>query len=156
MNLAELYDAIVTRAKADTGSGGLFNTTSPLVNAFYVNRTPPETGFPYVICNLVGADGRHAFNKSVFEIRVRMAVFMERQSHTVSDPLLRVSNILERLRGNWSSSSPATAPTYGFDRHPLALTAPWSGTHMIYETVFDESDDSYWQFVQQYRLFASA
>lgn len=52
-------------ALADTGSGGLFNTTTPLLNAWYTNSGEDQAALPYVIQTVVSIPEDYAFVTTV-------------------------------------------------------------------------------------------
>lgn len=155
MNLSALYAAVKARAAADSGSGGLFAST-PLINGFYFNRIPSTTNFPYVVAVLGSTDARNCFNKDVVEVTLRFSIWHETVSHTDSDTLNTVSKIEARLYGGWSSSAPATPPSYGFHRHTLTGVTGWTASVMEWRGVSDESDGDLYHMVQTYRFLLSA
>lgn len=155
MNLANLNLVLRTRAVGDTGSGGLFNATTPLVTAWLWNAVAAEQTFPYVVQTVAAMVSDNAFAKDIAECRVRFGIWHVRKSTSATDPYLVASNIEARIYGNWSSAAPATAPTYGFHRFTPSFSG-WTGTPMEYVTTFDESDGEYVHIIQEYRFWISA
>lgn len=143
------------RAIADTGTGGLFNTTTPLIYAWNWNAVPEGTQYPYVVQSVASLTSQNAFQKDVVACTVRFGIWHERSSNIDPTPYTTVSNIEARIYGNWSSSSPGTAPTYGFHRFSPSFSG-WTGTAMEYVTTFDESDGDLIHIIQEYRFWISA
>lgn len=61
-----LYDTAV----ADTGTGGLFNATTPLITGWFTNEASQDQGFPYVVCTLVSEVENDAFATAVEAVEV--------------------------------------------------------------------------------------
>lgn len=59
-----IAEAVRTRLATDTGAGGLFNSTSPLVNATYFVQAAQESAPPYLVMVPVSETDLHAFNAS--------------------------------------------------------------------------------------------
>ncbi len=55
MNLADLTAKIRARAVADTGAGGLFNVSDPLLTAFNAWRVAPKSAIPYGWFEIIAA-----------------------------------------------------------------------------------------------------
>ena len=155
MSLANLNLVLRTRALADTGSGGLFNATTPLINAWNWHAVPEDTTFPYVVQTVAGYVAEDAFQLDIERILVRFSIWHERESQTDADPFLTVSNIEARIRGNWSSASPGTAPTYGFHRFTPTFTGE-TGTTMGRVQIIDNSDGDYINLIAEYKLWLSS
>jgi len=155
MNIADIHLVLKTRAAADTGSGGLFNAASPLINAWYPSRIPASVQYPYVVQTVTGVPNRPAFAKDVVSVTFRASVWVPWKSHTDTDPMQTASNILKRIYGNWSSSAPSTQPTHGFHRYKPTLTSPWTATFIKYDDTFDESDDHYINLIPQFSFTMS-
>lgn len=155
MNIADIHLVLKNRAAADTGSGGLFNTTSPLISAWYPGRVPADGEYPYVVETTTGTPHRDAFGRDVVIVTFRASVWVPWKMHTDTDPMLTASRILARIYGNWSSSSPSTQPTYGFHRFKPTLASPWTSSYIIHETTIDESDDYYINLIPQFSFTMS-
>lgn len=156
MDLAAFNLALKTRAAADTGAGGLFNVATPLIQGWFPNRAAQTTAFPYVVTNIAAWDAQNAFSRDVSQLIVRISVYHEKEGTDDPTTMLTCSNVLKRIYGNWSSSAPATAPTYGFHRHPLVIASGnWASTMMECTGALEAHEESYWHFIQEYRLWLS-
>lgn len=116
---------------ADTGSGGLFNATTPLVTGAFIDKMPPATSyaFPYIVLASRIAGGPHAFQKDVCKGDVQVHMFVA-EDDASGDPWQKLSDIETRVKGD---SSAGVAPSYGLHRHPLALSAgSWTSTTLIW------------------------
>jgi hypothetical protein len=150
---AAVWLAIEARALTDTGAGGLFNAGTPLVSGIFPNVHTPDANFPWITYDVADVVPGHAFNKDVFTETVRFSVYVPMESRSLTDPQQRASDIIKRIYGNWSSASPATAPTYGFHRHPLVVTGgTWTSGGMLKQTSFVEHEDGVLHFIEQYLL----
>lgn len=139
---------------SDTGAGGLFQTGSNLVQGWYPNLAPPELAFPFVVTDLVGGGNQHAFNKDIVGLTCRMNVYHEMESESSTDTMNTCSLIIRRLIGNWASASPATAPTYGFHRHPLVVASgDWASTVMSLDDQSEEHTDGIWHFILFFKFY---
>lgn len=155
MSLANLNLVLRNRAVSDTGSGGLFNATTPLITAWNWNAVPEDTAFPYVVQSVAGYVAEDAFALDVEQVRIRFSIWHERESQTDSDPYNTVIQIEARIRGNWSSASPGTSPTYGFHRYTPSFTGE-TGTMMGRVQIIDNSDGDYINFIHEFKLWLSS
>lgn len=159
MNLAALTKAITDRAKADTGSGGLFANPSGLlypdrISAFYGDLESPTTfgGFPFVVFTLDGTEDHSGFAHDGITLNIEFHIFHTRSADGV-DALGQCSTIIDRLRGNWVPSAPSTAPTYGFHRHKLNIVSAGSTFRNPQITASGHQsnhDKDYWHFIETY------
>ena len=152
----QVYGAIGARAYADTGSGGLFASGSELITGFYNTRVPEGAEFPYVEYNVVSSQQADAFAMRVVEIELDMHVYVaERPQAGGTDPFQRGAAILARIAGDWSEQA-TRLPSYGFDRHPLDLSAgTWTGGYMERIGGSEQHEDGMLHWVESYRLTAS-
>jgi hypothetical protein len=142
MNLAALWLAVRARALGDTGTGGLFNATTPLVTGIYLNSVPPnpDTAYPYIRFDATLPQGGHGFRIDLFQPQLRFHIFALEQGGGHS----RCSLILERLYAR-------------FHRHALTMaTGGWTATQAACIDTFLEPDDpGVLHFIQTYRLHIS-
>lgn len=123
MNTAAFADMIRDRLTADTGSGGLFNATPLLASPIYYAAMPTTAAMPYAVFSFVSDVANNCFQKDVREIRFQLSVFMPRVHATISDPMLRGSQILDRIYGDSANGS---VPTYGLHRWAPTLSGGWT------------------------------
>ena len=156
MNLANINSVLRTRALADTGSGGMFNTTTPLINAWNWNAVPVGTSYPYVIQSVASSASQNAQQLDVIECRYRFGIWHERISQSDTDPLLKLSQIEARIYGDWSKTTPTTPPTYGFHRFTPTFTGfTCVAGGMEYVNAFDESDGDLLHLVLEFRFWVN-
>jgi hypothetical protein len=150
MNIASLMLAIQTRAKADTGAGGLFNVASPLVNDTTYAKIKPTKDMPYIMFTTAGGDIKDCFQKDVTEPIIRMAAFVDEKMAAATT---RGAAILERIRGD---SSGGSAPSYGFHRWVPGSVGGWDvGAFMIDGVPQEEHGDEYYSWVVTFRTLCS-
>ena len=128
MDLAALNLALKTRAYTDTGAGGLRNADSPLITGWYPTRFDPSLQFPYVVTSIAASASDNAFSLDVGRVTMYFHIWHQKEGTDDENPTLTCSNIIKRIYGNWASSSPTVAPTWGFHRHPLTIA---SGTWRV-------------------------
>lgn len=131
--LKDIYKMIRTRATSDTGTGGLFNTTTPLITGWYTRLAPANSALPYVVVNLIDAGNNDGLAFSLRRIIVRFSLF------TAGNAENAIDTIRARILGNWLTST-GRIPTVGFDR--------WTGT--LTDTTFKMSPMI---FINQTELF---
>lgn len=152
----QVYGAIGARAYADTGTGGLFASGANLVTGVWNTRVPEGTAFPYIQYNVVTSRQDDAFRMRSIEIELDFHIYVaERPQAGGTDPFQRGVAILERLAGDWSVQG-TYLPSYGFDRHPLDLSAgSWTGGYMERIGGSEQHEDGMLHWVESYRLTAS-
>lgn len=152
MNQAAIWDAIRDRLVGDTGTGGLFNSGSPLLTAFYYAAIPTSGTMPYAVLSFASDTENDAFAKDIRQIVFRINVFVPRIHATITDPTNRGSQILARIYGDTSAGS---APTYGLHRWQPSLSGSWSAAHVQQAQAFDEHTDDTYSWVLEYKLTIS-
>lgn len=124
MNIAALYSAIHDVVRSDTGAGGLFGDP-PLVASAWPDEAPnPDTqreSYPTVVYSAFAA-GRHGYTVDVYDVVVRMHVYVLTAS---IDPIARASRICQRLIALFHRANPPAigdgwviSPMYHTDTHP--------------------------------------
>lgn len=162
MNLAKLQKACFDRARADSGTGGLFASGGLLyvdgtaandrLSFNFGNIDDPTTfgNFPIVIGE-VGAteEGQWSgFDMDAITVQLQFHIFDLRR-----DGLDDCSTIIDRLRGNWSGASQSTPPTYGFHRHTLNLSAAgstWDAASLMATGHETAHLTNHWHFIETY------
>lgn len=155
MELARLWLALKTRAVADTGSGGLFNATTPLINGFYPGKVPTAStlAFPYVVIGSELKGGPHAFGKDIALGMIDFHLYVS-EDDSSGDPYQKMSDLEKRLSGDSTNGS---TPSFGFHRHPLTISGgSWTATQLVWEGTTDEPvEDPVLHYVQRYTLYGS-
>jgi len=122
MILATIDAAILSRIKADTGAGGLYESsawsTTILAGGAWANTGVPPTSsavlYPHLVYTMQ-CEAEHGFIDEGFLATITLDVRDQLQNG-----MGRVSAVLDRLFGNAVLQS-GRIPTYGFHRHVLAL-----------------------------------
>jgi hypothetical protein len=144
VDLAALYKVIYDRAVADTGSGGLFNSGTPLITGIFNNSVASSAVLPYIVYNVAADTAMHAFTRDIFRYQFRLQVYVARNT---ADPFLVGSNIIKRAFGD---SSGGSAPSYGFHRWTPSLAGSWVSTTVLSLGEHQEHTDDCFCWVQDY------
>lgn len=150
MDLASIETALKARLLADTGTGGLRNSGTPLVQGVWVSNAPSSQAMPYCLIDVASQREAHAFSKDIFEVEAWVSTFVAR--HGTATPLQTASDILARVYGD---SSAGSAPTYGLHRHPLSLSGSWVATPIESMGVLPEHDEKAYVYRQIFKFHVS-
>jgi len=124
-----LMAAINARALADTGSGGLFAASNPLIptaGAIYQGAAPTRAAMPFLVFRLVNIAVADTFRDVEHVVEWAMDIYVG-ETDTAYDPTDRANKITERVIGDWVEQADRT-PTYGFDGWSPDLSASgWTG-----------------------------
>ena len=130
----ELATIIVDRANEDTGSGGLFNATTPLIQDIWWYRSanaieldsdglPP---LPWIAFDMQDDTATDAFETDIIPVVILFNIFDRAEKG-----LTRVNVVKERLYGD------GIDPSYGFHRWIASSLNPsvdeWTPTAMRYQ-----------------------
>lgn len=126
MNIAVYTRAILTRLQADTGSGGLYESSAwnPTIipggfRAIIGSITTAQ--FPYGVYQAT-ASADHDLQGDEWEVTTTFTIY-----DNIDRGTDRLEQVIDRLVGDALLSSGArTVPTYGFNRHTLALPSTGS------------------------------
>lgn len=151
MDNANLWLAIKARAATDTGAGGLFNASTPLVSGIYPNIGPENQDFPWIVFDLADTRSSLMFKQDMFFKTVQFGVYVPEETESIADPHQRASDIIQRLYGDYVSAT-QTPPTFGFHRHLLVLSGTWTGMHMQKTGDSIEHEDGVLHFVETYSV----
>lgn len=80
MSVAAVAKAIRTRALADTGAGGLFQTGTPLITGWFWSWAPPAQAFPYVVANFINTSEDDTFDRDEYVARIQFSIYLGRES----------------------------------------------------------------------------
>lgn len=156
MDLPALWIAIRNRALADTGAGGLFAASVPLVTGLFQNHVPAGQPMPFLVYDVESATQQDAFRASLYEVRFRFSVYVENTPVYSEDPSERASKIVQRVYGDWADQVAGTDPTRGFARWKPVLTGSnYVCTHIEHVGSRPAHDDGFVRFIETYRLWMS-
>lgn len=115
-----ICDAILTRIKADTTTGGLYvGNAFTIFTGWYAIDAPPtlniDSMFPYGVYNLQW-DYDNTLTSDGCKYVVDFTLYDKAERG-----LANISKGLARLYGN-AMATAGRIPTYGFNRHPLVLS----------------------------------
>lgn len=146
-----ISQAILTRIKADTGTGGLYESGSyHIITGAHYLRADDAAARPYIVFN-VTQDSDPALTSASGECLVTFRIVSD-----ASDGGLILQTIWNRLFGD-AMLQTNRVPTYGLDRHALTLpTNPLSATstQLIYLGSSDvlDSDDATMEWDMRFKL----
>lgn len=114
-----LSTAIRTAALADVGTGGLFQTGTPMVTGLFSVKAPQNQPYPYIVLQQVSEPQSDTFNTEGGDITFEFAIYGREYTATVAT----VDTITERLKvlfrkktltltGGWSTASVHRAAGY--------------------------------------------
>lgn len=151
MDLAALGKAIYDRAASDTGSGGLFNASTPLITAFYNTWEPDDAVKPYCFYNVLVSNPNDTFTGENEEVmfRISLCVQKEPEGSPPVDPIKRSSDIIARLIGPGGAT-----PAYGFHRYAITITSSdhWSSGSVVRAGQNQNHGNDYYQFDLDFRV----
>ena len=154
-----LWQAILARATGDTGSGGLFNPSAPLITAFYNNFIPQNqsgtiTDLPFAVFMLPSAANVDGFRTLMRNITARISIYTERFPTTAGDGLATANLIIERFMGDWTAQTYGTGPTYGYDRWQPSPTG-YTASVFAHTNTIEAHTDSVYCFNLEFKLLLS-
>ena len=136
MNRKYLWKALDDRAVADTGTGGLFNVSAPLITGWYSEQGPAGAVMPYVVVTLADDGEDDGFGYQAQTITVYIHIYAPRELSTTAYSGVAVAeDIRARIQGDGTPNS----PTYGFHRWQTSLP---SGSGMVATTFKREGGTS--------------
>lgn len=128
MNLKYIAQAIQDRAEADTGSGGLYNVSAPLITGWYWEQGPATATYPYVVAMLADDGEADTFGKSGRELTFYFHIYVTRDTTAPQTAADSAADIQARIFGSGTPNS----PTYGFHRWQTTLPV---GSSMVATTM---------------------
>lgn len=117
MNIGNVWQALNTRATSDTGTGGLFAVSNPLITGWFSEQGPQAATYPYVVVNISDDGETDTFGSSGRELAFNVNIYVSRDAATSINALERANAIAARVFGNGNPNS----PTYGFHRWQTVL-----------------------------------
>lgn len=153
--LPKLYGDILARAQADTGTGGLFNSGTPLVTGIFNTFGPRGQAFPHMIFVLESAAQRDAMNTSTRLVQWGLHTYIEEKPASGAAPFAAYSTIMERVLGDWTAQSNRT-PSYGFDRWTPTLSGSgWSATITEHTGSRTSHETGFLHFIEDFQVWVS-
>lgn len=129
MNRKYLFKAINDRAVADTGSGGLFNVSAPLITGWYWEQGPAFAVMPYVVVTLADDGQSDTFGQQGMGIDLYVHIYAPRE---LSTSAYAGATVAEDIRARIQGDGTPNSPTYGLHRWQTVLP---SGSGMVATTM---------------------
>lgn len=143
-DLPALWQNVLDRVNADTGTNGLRNATTPLITGIYNLYAPTAadgtTAFPYIVYHVEQTQNVSELPTRGYQHTIAFEVAVEqRPNASTPEGAQRGSDILWRLLGDWEDQS-THLPSFGFDRYsPGTLgSSGWAG--VMYEFIDVQED----------------
>jgi hypothetical protein len=161
MNIAELTNAVVTRLKADSGSGGIWNTTGGQSchpdagggGIWVEDGDPAALAFPMIV--LAFQDTEQPAMNSEGALAVVQVNIFERKERGLS----KASVLIERVYGD-AMTHGDRVPVFGLHRHVLSIDASsvmgWTGGMMQRARGFTAHDRDVWHFIEEYTIHTTS
>lgn len=152
MNLVKVAEAVQTRLKADTGTGGLYNVASPLITASHFCDASDSATYPYVVFSIEAANQSPTLlGSEVYECFIDFHIYSDKASGYAV-----CSSIIDRIFGDVVSQTGTHVPGYGFHRYVLSLSGGWTGSPVVRESMdCDLSDKDVYHFRESYKVIIS-
>jgi hypothetical protein len=119
--LSAVNQAILDRLKADTGTGGLYQSGAwNLISGAWAAAAPAAATFPYLVwtLNWSAAPSRQA---DEYELIASFTIYDDASVYVDDSNFAnRVSPVMDRIHGDAVLQS-GCVPTYGFNRYALTL-----------------------------------
>lgn len=136
MNRSKLFQALYDRAISDTGTGGLFNASAPLITGWYTEQGKAGAVEPYVVVTLADDGTLDTYAKQGLELTFYVHIYCPRENGNVNYAGLDVAETIRaRIQGDGTPNS----PTYGL--HRWSTTLP-SGSGMVASAMIREGGTS--------------
>lgn len=105
----DLANALIVMAEADTGAGGLYNASAPLVTGVFTLVAPEGQLSPYVVIEPISEDEEKVFATANYgvEFLIQFSIYAEKQYSGQS--LAIVSLISDRIRAVYDRQSPSVS-----------------------------------------------
>lgn len=154
--LPQLEKAVYDRLAADTGTGGLFNVSSPLVTACYNGEVKAEQAYPFLSLNVVSAPSQDSMDTRVRLVTMDVHVYCKKSQDpgdSSYDGMDVGGKIIERVVGDWDQQS-SRSPTFGLDRWKPTLTSWVADNFRSIEERADHEDGVY-HWVLTFEVYVS-
>jgi hypothetical protein len=151
-NLASLLRAIMDRAEGDTGSGGLFRSSTPLITGIYASRGSQTLSFPYITVDTFDTED-DTFQTDAVTTTITFHVWIDATASAL-DPVDRASKILARLRGDAVKQN-NRVPSYGFHRWVPQVesgTMEWACSPMTRRGGTTAHEKDVYHFIEEYQV----
>jgi hypothetical protein len=147
--LQNVYKLVRSRATGDTGTGGLFNATTPLLTGWYTRLAPAQVSLPYVVVNCIDAGNQDGLRFSLRRLRMRISIFTSGNSEA------SIETIRTRILGNWLTGT-NRVPTYGFDRWTMTgMDNSFSASPMIFINQTELFEERVTQTILEFETYVS-
>lgn len=151
MNLTKVAEAIMDRFEADTGTGGFYHASAPIITGAHFCDASEAPTYPYVVFSFDAAQQNGTLlGSEVITVLVDFHIYALK-----SEGFAPVSAILDRLYGDVYAQA-SHIPSYGFHRFILPVTGGWSGSPMVREeSESDLADKDVYHFREGYKVLIS-
>lgn len=153
--LPKLYQAIGDRLTGDTGTGGLFNVTSPLVTQFRNTVIASSQAFPYLVMNVTTAMNSDGFNLRSHMVTFSIHVYVEEQPNAGGDSFSTGASIIDRVEGDWDLQS-TRIPSFGLDRWvPTLTSSSWTCSQCVLLNSSEAHDPGVLHWILDFRVYVN-
>ena len=103
----DLANALISMAEADTGSGGLYNVASPLVNGVYTLNPPDGVQPPYVVIECIAQTEEKVFATTPYMVQMLIQFSIYTEKRSAAQSLTLIGTISDRLRTVYDRQTPS-------------------------------------------------
>lgn len=148
--LPNLWTDVRARLLADTGTGGLFNVSTPLVAGLWLVNAPDSQAMPFLVMSSQALRNDDTFTSRHHVVEFQVSSFIEEEPATGYDPFARGASIAGRVLGDWSLQG-TRLPSFGLDRWTPALSGSgWSASPVEFVTTREQHTPGVVQFVHEF------
>ncbi len=149
MNLGPLEDEIYTRLTGDTGSGGLLETGSTLVDEISNGFREPAKGIakPIVIFVVDSATQEDGADIEIMSVEVTTHVLVDRESGPTS-----ARAAVDRIFGDAAAQGVGTQPTFGLHRWKPGALSTGNSTIMRRLSHSTNHDQDFYEYIDVYAI----
>lgn len=130
-----LLDAVVTRCRSDTGTGGLRNATSPLVTGVFLERAPIGQTRPYIVVTEQASTQDDSKGTRSALVEMALSVYVD-----ANNGIGQVRGITDRLRAVLHRQVPTGITGYTF-----------TALQRVGGRAVPDEDEAVYRHVEQYR-----
>lgn len=152
MDSSTLWTVVKARAEADTGTGGLFNTTSRIVNGIFNTAAPANMPMPHVIWQIESWVQSDAFRNATYLVHFIFHVYVKTIPVDAATAHATGSSIVNRLRGNFQdgSAGDSTYPQHGFHRWGAQTVGDWTANSWSHRSSITAHGNKELHYLERY------
>lgn len=151
--LQATWQAILARAKQDTGTGGLYAGGAwSIITGMFNTLAPLQQAFPYVVYSVQSAQNVDGLPTAVRELDFSMKVYVSESA----DALSTLAAITHRIVGDWYLQS-NRVPSYGYDRWLPVFSDPhgWAAGQVQHVESLEDHEEGVYGQIERFRMFPS-